>query len=132
DILSAAVKSDSPDDILRDAALGSFGPLGDSRAVATLMEWSAAGKPVNSREEAISALAELDKKDATITETLVSYLHDTHFDLTLAAVLALAVRGDPSAIAPLEQLRTSGDLTMGQVPHIDTALSLLKARAATK
>jgi len=130
DILAAAVNSDSPDDILRDAALGSFGALGDGRAVPTLLSWSAIGKPVNSREETISALGELDKKNQMITQTLVSYLHDPHFDLRITAILALGARGDPSAVAELEQMRKNGDHTMEEGPYLDTALSLLKTHAA--
>ena len=132
DVLSAAVNSDSPDDILRDAALGSFGALGDGRAVPVLKAWSTPGKPVDSREEAISAIADLDKNDESITRTLVSYLHDPHFDLRLTAILALGARGDPSAIGALEDLRKNGGATMGEGPHIDTVLAVLKSRAAGK
>jgi len=130
DILVAAVNSDSPDGILRDAALGSFGALGDTRAVPTLLAWSAPGRPLNGREEAISALGELDKKNQNTTQTLVSYLQDPHFDLRITAILALGARGDASAIAPLEEMRKNGDRTMGEGPYLDAALSLLKTRAA--
>lgn len=132
DVLTASVKSDSPDGILRDAALGGFGPLGDTRAVPILTEWSAPGKPLNSREEAISAIAELDKQDKAITQMILSYLHDPHFDLRTTAILALGARGDTSAIAPLEDMRKNGDITMGEGPYIDTALSLLKAQTTPK
>jgi aminopeptidase N len=130
DVLYAAVNSDSPDDVLRDAALGSFGALGDSRAVPVLLAWSASGKPMNSREEAIASVAELDKANQNITQTLVSYLHDSDFDLRLTTIFALSARGDPSAIGPLEDMRKNEDLTMGEGPHIDSALSVLKAHAA--
>jgi len=132
DVLTAAVNSDSPDGIVRDAALGSFGALGDDRAVPTLMTWSAFGQPLNSREEAISAMGELDKKNAMITETLVSYLHDSHFDLRIAAILALGARGDASAVAPLEEMRKNGERIMVEGPYLDTALALLKTHAAAQ
>jgi len=132
DVLTAAVSSDSPDGILRDAALGGFGPLGDARAVPVLTEWSAPGKPLNSREEAIGAMAELDKGNQAITQALLSYLHDTHFDLRTAAIISLGARGDTSAVAPLEEMRKNGDLTMGEGPFIDAALSILKARPSAK
>ncbi len=127
--LSAAVSSDTPDDILREAALGSFGVLGDPRAVPVLMAWSAPGKPVGGREQAISAMAELDKTNQTITAALVSYLHDSDFDLRVTAILALAARGDRTAIGPLEQMRADGELTVGEGPYVDSALSILKAHA---
>jgi aminopeptidase N len=128
-ILSAAVGSNTPDDILREAALGSFGTLGDPRAVPILMAWSAPGKPVGGREEAISAMAELDKTNQAITAALVSYLHDSDFDLRVTAILALAARGDRTAVGPLEQMRADGELTVGEGPYVDSALSILKAHA---
>jgi aminopeptidase N len=132
DILTAVVNSESPDGILRDAALNAFGSLGDARAIPTLVTWSAPGKPINSREEAISALGEIDKKDPAITQTLLSYLHDSHFDVRLTAILALGARGDSSAVAPLEDMRKNGELTMGEGPYLDAALSLLKTHAAAQ
>jgi HEAT repeat protein len=96
------------------------------------MTWSALGKPLNSREEAISAMGQLDKKNPMITETLVSYLHDSHFDLRIAAILALGARGDASAVAPLEEMRKHGEGTVVEEPYIDTALSLLKTHAAAQ
>jgi aminopeptidase N len=132
DLLTAAVNSDSPDGILRDAALAGFGALGDPRAVPILMTWSALGKPLSSRQEAISAMGELDKKNQNITQTLVSYLHDPHFDLRITAILALGERGDASATTPLEEMRKNGEHTMAEGPYLDTALSLLKTHAAAQ
>ncbi|HTR46857.1 MAG TPA: M1 family aminopeptidase [Verrucomicrobiae bacterium] len=132
DTLAAAAKSDSPDGILRDAALGAFGSLGDARAVPILTAWSASGKPLGSRQEAIAAIAEMDKKDTGITQMLLAYAHDPHFDVRTSAILALGARGDVSAIAPLEEMRRSGDATMAEGPHIDAALALLKAQTSPK
>jgi len=131
DLLAATVNSDSPDDILRDAALDGLGPLGDARAVPILSAWSAPGKPIDSREEAISALAELDKTNPQITQTIISYLHDTRFDLRITAILALGARGDATAVGPLEDMRTSGGITMGEAPYLDMALALLKRPPAS-
>ena len=131
DVLAAAVNSDSPDGILRDGALDAFGPLDDPRAVPILTEWSALGKPVSSRQDAIGALGELDKKNSAITQTLLSYLHDPHFDVRTASILALGGRGDASAIGPLQAMRDSGDSTMPEAPYLNTALRLLKAQPTT-
>ncbi len=132
DTLAAAVNSDSPDGILRDAALDGFGVLEDARAVPILTEWSAAGKPLSSRQEAIGAVAELDKKNPAITQTLISYLRDPHFDVRTAAILGLGARGDASAVVALEDMRKNGDVTMGEGPFLDSALTLLKAQPPAK
>jgi aminopeptidase N len=124
--LAAAVKSDSPDDILRNAALRALGRLGDQRAVSILMDWSAAGKPIESRQAAIGAIAELDKPNHAITQTLVSYLNEPYFDIRIAAIFALGVRGDTDAIAPLENLLKNGELTVAIGPYIELALRMLK------
>ncbi len=130
--LAAAVKSDSPDDILRDAALRALGRLGDERAVPILTEWSAAGKPIVSRQAAIGAIAELAKPNHAITQTLVSYLSEPYFDIRIAAIFALGARGDTDAIAPLENLLKSGDLTVAIGPYIEMVLRMLKSPPAAK
>jgi len=132
DVLSAAVNSDSPDGVLRNAALDGFGELGDTRAVPIVTEWSAPGKPLSSRQDAIGALGQLDKKNSGITQTLLSYVHDAHFDARTAAILALGARGDVSAIGPLQSMRSSGDSTMPEGPYLDTALRLLRSQPAAK
>jgi HEAT repeat protein len=132
DTLAAAVKSDSPDDTLRDAALRAFGRLGDVRAVPILVEWSAVGKPMGSRQAAIGAVAELDKTNKDITRMLISYLNEPYYDVRIAAIFALAARGDTDAIAPLEDLLHKGELTVAIGPYIELALRLLRAQPAPK
>ena len=132
DVLAAAVKTDSPDDMVRQAALGGFGVLGDTRAIPTLFEWSTAGKPKQTRQAAIGGIAGLDKKNKDITAALLSYLHEPYFDVRLAAIFAISRRGDPDAIAPLQDMLKSGELTMGEGPYVEAAISLLKAQAAAK
>jgi aminopeptidase N len=130
DTLTAAVKSDSPDDMLREAALGALGKLGDVRAVPILMEWSTAGKPIGSRQAAIGAIAGLDKTNKDITRVLVSYLNEPYFDARISAIFALSERGDTDAIAPLEELLKKGELTVAIGPYIEMALTVLKAQPA--
>ena len=132
DVLSSAVNSDSPDGVLRDAALDGFGELGDTRAVPILTEWSAPGKPLSSRQDAIGALGQLDKRNGSITQTLLPYVHDPHFDARTAAILALGARGDVSAIDPLQNMRSSGDSTMPEGPYLDMALRILRSQPAAK
>jgi aminopeptidase N len=132
DTLAAAVKSDSPDDILRDAALSAFGLLEDDRSIPVLLEWSAAGKPFRSRQAAIGAIADLDKKDKAITQALISYLHEPYFDVRLATVLALGGRGDTDAIGPLQEMLKNSELTVGEEPFIEASITMLKAQAAAR
>jgi aminopeptidase N len=130
DILSASVRTDSPDNILRRAGLSAFGLLGDDRSVPILLDWSAAGKPLRCRQAAIGAMAGLDRKDKAITEALVSYLQDSRFDVRLEAIFALGARGDQDAVVPLEDMLKSGQLTQGEQPYIEESLAVLKAETA--
>jgi aminopeptidase N len=130
--LNAAVNSKSPDDIVRDAALRGLGRLGDQRAVSVLMDWSKPGKPIRSRQSAIGAIAELDKTNHQITQTLLSYLNEPHNDIRISAIFALGARGDPDAIAPLETMLKSGELTVEIGPFIEMALQLLKTPPPAK
>ncbi len=132
EVLAAAVRSDSPDNMLRDAALRSMGVLGDDRATPILLEWAAPGKPLPTRQEAITSLAAMDKKDKGITAALISYLKEPYFDVRLATIIALGARGDTAAVEPLEALLKSGDLPPEQESFVRTTLSALNAQPAAK
>jgi aminopeptidase N len=132
DVLSAAVRSDSPDNMLRDAALRGLGDLGDDRATPILLDWAAPGKPLPSRQEAIGSLASMDKKDKGITTALVSYLKEPYFDVRLASIIALGARGDAAAVEPLEVLLKSGDLPPEQESFVRTTLSTLRPQPVAK
>jgi aminopeptidase N len=130
--LVAAVKSDSPDDTLRNAGLRGLGSLGDDKASPLVLEWSAIGKPFESRGAAIGALADLDKGNQAVTQTLISYLREPYIDIKFDAVFALSQRGDPAAIEPMEELVKSGELSLGTAPFIEAQIAALKAKAAPK
>ncbi len=132
EVLAEAVKTESPDDTLREASLRDFGRLGNIRAVPILMEWSVVGKPSGSRQAAIAAIAELDKPNEEITRMLISCLNEPSFDIRIAAIFALAGRGDPGAIAPLEDLLHKGGLTIAIGPYIELAIRMLKAQPTQK
>ncbi|MGH9758828.1 MAG: HEAT repeat domain-containing protein, partial [Candidatus Acidiferrales bacterium] len=132
DTLTAAAKTESPDDMIRNAALRGLGTLGDDRGVPLVLEWSAIRKPFETRRAAISALANLDKSNTDITKTLISYLREPYFDIQYSALSALGRRGDVSAIAPLESLVQSGDLSLGTGPFVQREIDALKAKAAGK
>jgi aminopeptidase N len=132
DILVAAVKSDSPDDTLRNAGLEGLGKLGDDRAVPLLLEWSAPGKSYRSRQDAMMAVARLDKKNKDITKTLVSYLRDPYFDVNFWVLYALGERGDPEALGPLEELLKSGDFSLGEKSVIVSQITALRGKTDSK
>jgi len=124
--LDAAVAADSPDGFLRNAALRSLGPLGDDKAVPLLRQWSAAGKPIDSRTAAINSLARLQKDNKDITKQLAAYLTEPHFSVRMAAIYALGGRGDATAIPALEALLKSDDLSIEMVPMIKAQIARLK------
>jgi len=130
--LDAAVAADSPDGFLRNAALRSMGPLGDDKAVPLLLQWSAPGKPMDSRNAAISSLARLQKDNKDITNQIASYLIEAHFSIRMASIFALGARGDASAIPALEALLKSADLSIEMAPMIKRQIASLKAPAGEK
>lgn len=130
--LDAAVAADSPDGFLRNAALRALGSLGDDKAVPLLLQWSAAGKPIDSRTAAISSLGRLKKDDKEITQKIASYLTEQHFSIRIAAIYALGSRGDATAIPSLEALLKSDDLSIEMVPMIKGQIARLKKPADGK
>ncbi|MHB8499432.1 MAG: M1 family aminopeptidase [Candidatus Acidiferrales bacterium] len=130
--LDAAVAADSPDGFLRDAALRSMGPLGDDKAVPLLLQWSAPGRPIDSRTSAISSLALLQKDNKDITTQIASYLSEPHFRVRIASIFALGARGDAAAVPALEALLKSDDLSIEMAPMIKRQIARLKKPAAGK
>ena len=126
DTLFDAVKADSPDGFLRNAALRSMGELGDDKAVPVLGEWAAAGKPIETRRAAISSLARLDKNNKEITQQIAGYLREPHFPVRVSSIFALGSRGDASAIPALEALLKNNDLSIEMAPMIKGQIARLK------
>ncbi len=132
DVLTAAVKSDSPDDILRRGALRALGDLGDDSAAPLVLEWSAAGKPLTSRAAAISSLGQLDKGNKEITKALISYVEEGHRDVRFPAVFALGRRGDPDAIPTLEKVAKEGGFGGGLSRMVEGQIQAIRAQAGGK
>jgi len=124
--LEAASKTDSPDDIIRRAALRAMGALGNDQAVPRLLDWTEQGKPVRLRAAAIASLGQIAKKDASVESRLIAQLDDPDFDVRFAAIFALGDRGDPAGIEPLENLRKSGDIPSGEGPVIERQIARIK------
>jgi HEAT repeat protein len=100
--------------------------------VPLLLQWSAAGKPIDSRTAAINSLARLDKENKDITKQIAAYLAEPHFPVRMAAIYALGGRGDGDAIAPLEALLKSDDLSIEMAPMIKGQIARLKKAADGK
>lgn len=108
--LRQAIATQSPDDILRNQALRSLGELGKEEAVPLLLEWSAPGKPGDTRNAAIGSLAQLDKKNGEITRTLLTYLAEARRSVRFQFTVfqALLEREDASAVEPMERWLDGG------------------------
>jgi len=130
--LNAAVAGDSPDAFLRNAALRAMGPLGDDKAVATLKEWVVPGKPIDTRQAAISSLARLQKDNKEITQLIAGLLPESHAPIRFSAIYALGERGDASAIPALEELLQSNDLSIEMAPLIKGQIARLQKGPAKK
>ncbi len=124
--LSAAVAGDSPDAVLRNAALRGLGSLGNDKAVPLLEEWSLPGKDISSRQAAIGSLASLQKDNKEITNQIAGYLTDPQFMVRRSAIFALGMRGDSSAIPALEALLGSDRLSIEMAPMIKDQIDRLK------
>jgi aminopeptidase N len=130
--LEAAIAADSPDGFLRNAALRSLGSLGDDKAVPLLLQWSAAGKPLDLRTAAINSLGRLQKDNKDITKQIAAYLSEPHFPVRMAAIYALGGRGDATAIPALEAVLKSDDLSIEMAPMIKAQIARLKKPADGK
>ncbi|GAC1675556.1 MAG: M1 family aminopeptidase [Candidatus Acidiferrum sp.] len=128
--LTAAVAADSPDDFLRNAALRALGSLEDVKSVPLLREWALPGRSIDSRRAAISSLAHLQKDNKEVTTQIASYLTEPHFTVRMAAIRALGMRGDVTAIPALEALLKSDDLSIDMVPAIKEQLARLQNPSA--
>jgi len=124
--LVAAVNGDSPDGILRNAALGGLGTLEDDRGVPLLREWTGAGKESASREAAIRSLARVRKDDHELTSFLAGYLKDPNFRIRVTTLFSLGTRGDAAAIPALEAMLKNGDLSIEMAPRIKSQIERLK------
>ena len=133
DVLQKIIQADSPDDILRSTALGAMANLSDERVVPLLLEWAAPGRPFVDREAAMGAVAGLDKENKSITKLLIACLNEPYYDIRTVAIFALAERGDADAIGPIQELLENNALTIGERPHLEYALAVLKrAQPTTK
>ena len=76
------------------------------------------------------AVGHLDKTNKEITKILLTYLREPYFDVSFWALFAIGERGDADAIAPLQEMLKSDDVTASQKTMIETQIEALKAHAA--
>jgi aminopeptidase N len=126
DALVTAVNGDSPDGILRNAALRGLGALGDDKAVALVREWTIPGKDIDSRRAAIASLAQLEKNNKDLTKQIAGYLDNSPFLIRISTIFALGARGDASAIPALEAMLNSKDLSIDIAPMIKDQIERLQ------
>ena len=131
-VLTEAVKADSPDDFLRNAALRSLGFLGDDRGVPMLREWAVPGKAIETRQAAIASLGRLDKGNKEITAQIASYLTEAHYPIRYAAIRAVGGRGDASAIPALQSLLKRDDLSIEMAPTVKEEIARLQKEESSK
>src|SRR5712664_2084951 len=131
-VLTAAVNADSPDDFLRNAALRSFGYLGDDKGVPLLREWAAPGKAIETRGAAIASLGRLEKGNKEITAQIATYLTESHYSIRYAAIYALGSRGDASAIPALQSLLKGDDLSIEMAPTVKHQIARLQKEESGK
>jgi aminopeptidase N len=129
-LLEKALGTDSPDNVLRRAALRAMGTLGDSSTVPALLEWSSPGKSSALRSIAISSLGRMDLKNQDVTARLISYLSESSFDIRFASVFALGHRGDPAAVEPLEAMLKNDHLSLGMPHAVEDLIAQLKSQTA--
>jgi HEAT repeat protein len=96
-----------------------------------LLEYSAVGQDVRTRQVAMMAVARLDKKNKDVTKALVSYLHEPNFDVSFWSLFAIGARGDIDAVAPLEDMLKGEEITASQRTMIEEQIAELKAHANT-
>jgi aminopeptidase N len=126
-VLAKTIRMDSPDDVLREAAFDGFAALGDDRAVPILLDWAAPGKPLTVRPAAIRALGRLDRNNKETTRLLVRFLSERIRKVWRPALLALEIRRDPEAIAPLEELLQRDDFSDEQRNSMRRVLEHLRS-----
>src|SRR5208282_3675472 len=119
-------QTDSPDDVIRRAALRAMGRLNDEKAATVLLDWSAQGKAIDLRTAAIGSLGQIDKKNKTIESRLITYLDDPNFDIRSATIFALGDRDDSAGIAPLEALLARNDLPVDFLTVVKRQIDKLK------
>jgi aminopeptidase N len=109
ELLRKAAGRDSFTDVIRQHAYRGLAEARDDSALGLLADGVRWGHPPQGRRAAAGALAQLmrgrrDREARDVRERLELLLSDQDFRVQAAAIEALAVIGDPAAIAPLRRL----------------------------
>jgi aminopeptidase N len=109
ELLRTAATRDSFTDVIRQHAYRGLAEARDDAAASFLVEGMKWGRPTQGRRAAAGALAQLirgrrDREARDVRERIELLLADRDFRVQAAAIEALAVIGDPGAIAALRRM----------------------------
>ncbi len=104
-VLSAAlVKKESWQETVRAGVFAGLAELGDERAIADCISWTAYGKPTSARRAAVAALGKLGEGRKDVRETLIALIDDRSFHVRFAAIDALEALHEQAAIERFERI----------------------------
>jgi aminopeptidase N len=104
ELLRAALRKESWNEIIRCGALAGFAELGDDRAIPILISWTKYGKPMFARRAALAALGKLGEGRKDVRDLAIGLLDDRSFFIRMTAVGALEALHDPAALPALEAI----------------------------
>jgi HEAT repeat protein len=104
DLLRAALRKESWNDVVRCGAMAGFAELGDARAIALLLPWTEYGRSTFARRAAITALGKLGENRNDVRRAILALLDDASFYVRLASVAALEALHDIEALPVLDAM----------------------------
>lgn len=134
-MLLAALNQESFRDTVRAAALKALAKLDPAAAEASALRLAKYGAPIDSRDEALAALAEIGKNEpkrrTDLRKVLEGYTLDPSYVQRESAYQALEDLGDPDAIPALEK-RARTEVDSRQRRHAERAIRAIQKATAEK
>jgi len=117
DLLLGALKRESHNDIIRNAAFLGFAELKEAKGLDVAWEYSRSGKPIFARTSALRAMGKLwefatKEKQARALDYLLECLNDRSHYIRSATLDALAAVNDPKALGAISRMAESEILGM--------------------
>jgi len=117
DLLLGALKRESHNDIIRNAAFLGFAELKEARGLDVAWDYSRSGKPIFARASALRAMGKLwefatKEKQAKALDYLLECLNDRSHYIRSATLDALAAVNDPRSLAAISRMAESEILGM--------------------
>ncbi|MBV9080269.1 MAG: HEAT repeat domain-containing protein [Elusimicrobia bacterium] len=123
EMLSAALRRDSWNDVIRSAALEGFAASRSREWIPLMFEYTSEGRPQRARMAAIRSLMQYDPVPTAVQERLIELADDPFLLVRIAAVRALHQIGDERALPALRRLA---------VAEVDGRLKRLAEEAVEK